>query len=373
MNSVRIIHTADWHLGKEHSYLGAKSEQRKQEVLLTAKSVISLCEKENVDLLLIAGDLFENNRAAKLFAGEIFEAFSHLTRTKVVISLGNHDPLTADSPFKNTVLPPNVFVFPENDSVFNFPELNCRVYGRSFSSVYSQGEERFFLSVPKDDAVNLLLIHGETKSDLSSPYFSVTKNFIEESKMDYIALGHNHKRSEIMRLGATRFAYSGCLEGQGYDEDGPKGVYLGDVAKNSVNLNFIPLSKRVYRTIDVNVTDAESIADCVVKTIKDSGENYFEDLFYINLVGEIPSYTTLNLAEIKAKAEPLVYALRLKDKTTVKVDLTLLAKENSLRGRFVCEMLNMLEQASEEDRPLYENALQLGLKSFEGQVNFGED
>lgn len=373
MNSVRILHTADWHLGKEHSYLGAKGEQRKQEVLLTVKSIISLCEKENVDLLLVAGDLFESNHSAKLFADEVLASFAELTRTKVVIALGNHDPLTADSPFKNRVLPPNVFVFPENDSVFSFPELGCRVYGRSFSSVYSQGEERFFLTVPGDDKVNLLLLHGETKSDLSSPYFSVTKTFIEESKMDYIALGHNHKRSEIVRLGATRFAYCGCIEGQGYDEDGPKGVYLGDVAKNSVKLNFVPLAKRVYRTLNVDVTGVSSVTDTVVSAIKQSSENYSDDLFYINLVGETENADFINISEIKANAEPLVYALRIKDKTTVRVDLELLANENSLRGRFVREMLDMLESADEKDKTLYENALQIGLKSFEGQVNFGED
>ncbi len=373
MNSVRILHTADWHLGKEHSYLGVKGEQRKQEVLLTVKSAISLCEKENVDLLLIAGDLFESNRAAKLFADEVLASFAELTHTKVIVALGNHDPLTADSPFKNRVLPPNVFVFPENDSVFSFPELGCRVYGRSFSSVYSQGEERFFLTVPEDDKVNLLLLHGETKSDLSSPYFSVTKNFIEESKMDYIALGHNHKRSEVVRLGATRFAYCGCIEGQGYDEDGPKGVYLGDVAKNSVKLRFVPLAKRVYRTLNVDISDTQLISDKVISQIKESSENYSDDLFYINLVGETDNQNSINLSEIKANAEPLVYALRVKDKTKVKVDLELLASENSLRGRFVREMLLMIEQADEKDKTLYENALQIGLKSFEGQVNFGED
>ena len=370
MNSVRILHTADWHLGKEHSYLGAKGEQRKQEVLLTVKSAISLCEKENVDLLLIAGDMFESNRAAKLFADEVLNCFAELTRTKVLIALGNHDPLTADSPFKNKTLPPNVFVFPENDSVFPFPELGCRVYGRSFSSVYSQGEERFFLTVPADDKVNILLLHGETKSDLSSPYFSVTKTFIEESKMDYIALGHNHKRSEIVRLGATRFAYSGCIEGQGYDESGLKGAYLGDISKNSVKLNFVPLAKRVYHDIDVDVTGVLSVSESVVSKIKETSENYSDDLFYINLVGETETADTINISEIKAAAEPQVYALRIKDKTKVKLDLELLANENSLRGRFVCEML---EKADEKDKELYENALQIGLKSFDGQVNFGDN
>ena len=42
--------------------------------------------------------------------------------------------------------------------------------------------------------------------------------------MDYIALGHIHKFSGIKRIGNTYYAYSGCPEGRGFDEEGDKGI-----------------------------------------------------------------------------------------------------------------------------------------------------
>ena len=373
MNSVRILHTADWHLGKENTYLGALANGRKYEITVTAKRIISLCEEADVDLLLIAGDIFDNNRIESEIIDEIFEALGQLTHTKVVIALGNHDPLTADSPFKNRTLSPNIYVLPENDYVLNFDDLNCRVYGSSFASVYRKGNDRFFITPADDNKINLMVLHGETRADLSSDYRSITKDFIESSKMDYIALGHNHKRSEVMKLGTSNFAYSGCIEGQGFDEDGQKGVYIGNITKAGYDLEFVSLAKRTHYCLNLNITDSASICDDVIKAIKEASSKPAEDLFKITLTGEIDPATTVNCDDIYAKVSSEVYFLKLKDRTGIKVDLDALASENSLRGRFVKEMLNRIENADEDKKAVFQNALQIGLKSFERQVSYGED
>ena len=373
MHCVRILHTADWHLGKENSYLGALSGERKYEILSTALRAIALCEEENVDIMLVAGDIFDTNRIEDSLVNEIIEAFGQLTRTKVVIALGNHDPLTADSPFKNRKLSPNTYVLPENDYVLDFESLGCRVYGSSFGSVYKTGSDRFFITADDDDKINLMVLHGETRADLSSSYRSITKNFIEESGMDYIALGHNHKRSEVVKLGSTRFAYSGCIEGQGYDEDGEKGVYLGNVTKLGADLKFIPLAKRTHHCLDVDVSGDKTATEAIKEAIVSASSNPKDDLFRITLKGNVDPETVINVNELSAKLSSEVYNLRLKDRTGIKVDLELLAKENSLKGKFVSEMLKRISEAEESQKQLFINALRIGLKSFDGQVNYGED
>ena len=52
--------------------------------------MIDICEREQTDLLLIAGDLFHRQPLKKELK-EVDYYFSRLSRTKVVLIAGNHD------------------------------------------------------------------------------------------------------------------------------------------------------------------------------------------------------------------------------------------------------------------------------------------
>lgn len=370
MDTLRILHTADWHLGAENTYLGALSGTRKYEILLTAEKIVSICNDENIDILLMAGDILDSNNVDEKLVDGLFNTLDRLCSTKAVIALGNHDPLTADSPFKNRPLPQNVFLLDTGDSVVEFKELTCKVYGRSFGGVYEQGSNRFSIT-PDEDSINIMVLHGEVKGDLSSPYNSITPEFIKESNMDYIALGHIHKPSEVLKIGNTHFAYSGCPEGQGFDESGKRGVYIGNVSKRSVSLEYREIAKRTHHRIDVDITEKEDIIAAVKDAIVAVSASPSDDLFRITLTGKTD--TLINTDEINARISPMVYALRLKDEISPKVNLDLLREEHSLKGCFVKQLLKRIEDATEDQKPIFEKALQLGLKSFIGGVAYSED
>ena len=96
---MRFIHIADLHLGSspEAEFLWGKN--RAEEIWDSFAAVIDACNEKEIDLLLIAGDLFDRppvwadlDRAAKLFA--------RLTATEVVMIAGASDYITEDSPWK---------------------------------------------------------------------------------------------------------------------------------------------------------------------------------------------------------------------------------------------------------------------------------
>ena len=62
---VRWIHIADVHLGASPDAGKAYSKVRPQELWDTFAEVIDLCEREQIDLLLIAGDLFHRQPTEK--------------------------------------------------------------------------------------------------------------------------------------------------------------------------------------------------------------------------------------------------------------------------------------------------------------------
>lgn len=369
MNFVKILHTADIHIGAQDSFLGVNAETRRFETLMTFERIIDIAKENAVDLIAIAGDLFDSAAPEEVFVTAVFKKLSECG-IKTVYCAGNHDPLNSDSPFVTQKLPENVYVLGVNDECITFDDIKTRVYGRSFQNSSLQGEEELTLPIENDDYINIMVQHGELKADINSAYNAITPRFIKKSGMDYIALGHVHKHTPIGTIENTHFAYCGCPEGQGFDELDQKGVYMGTVSKGKCQLEFIPVSKRKHIHKKVDVTDVSNIAEHIIEILKQD-PNYSENLYKIELTGEIDTDTVLNISEITARLSEKLYFVKVKDSTEYKTDLSLLAGDKSLKGIFVKNMLLKIEQA--QDKELYKKALKLGIKAFKSEVSYNED
>jgi len=94
---MKILHTADWHLGKKLDRFSRLEEQ-----ILVLEEIIEIADEKAVDLVLIAGDLFDNFNpsveAIELFYKTLKRLTSNGKRPVIAIS-GNHDsPYLIDSP-----------------------------------------------------------------------------------------------------------------------------------------------------------------------------------------------------------------------------------------------------------------------------------
>lgn len=377
MNAIKILHCADIHIGAAESFLGANAVSRRVETLITFEKIINTAKNNQVKLVAIAGDLFDSNKIEDSFVSSVFNAISSAPEIIFIYSAGNHDPLNSDSPFINRELPKNLYVLGTKDECITFDNLNLRVYGRSFEGAYLHGEEYFSIIPPQDDYINLMVLHGELKSDLNSQYNAITPKFIKLSKMDYIALGHVHKRTDIGKIASTSFAYCGCPEGQGFDELDQKGVYLGEIGKDYCNLEFVAVSKRSHIYEKINISSIENSALICEKVISVLQQNYGEDfrnnLYKIELIGTISQNFVINTDELASRLSNEVYFVKIKDNTEFEIDLNSLANEVSLKGIFVKNMLNKINSASPEEAPLFKKALNLGLKAFNSEVMYNED
>src|ERR1044072_2720230 len=90
---LRIIHTADVHLGARHDDLGEQASAQRERQFAAFKATIDLALTEKVDLFLIAGDLFDSNvqprRSVERGAAELRRLADAGIRT--VIIPGTHD------------------------------------------------------------------------------------------------------------------------------------------------------------------------------------------------------------------------------------------------------------------------------------------
>ena len=377
MQTVKILHTADIHIGAAESFLKAEASKRRFETLLTFERIITLARQNDVKIILIAGDLLNSNSSEASFCDRIFEAASSVPEIKIIFSAGNHDPLSSDSPFLKYKTPENLFILNTADDCKVFEDLGVRVYGRSFGEVYLKGENSFSLTPPQDDYINLMCQHGDLRGDSASNYNAISADFVENSGMDYIALGHVHKASEIMRFGKTYCAYCGCPEGQGFDELGEKGVYIGDIGKDICNLEFIPCAKRTHicEHIDISGCDSTiSVTEKILAVLREKyPDNYPENLYKIILTGNISGDVIISIPEITSRLNELVYFAKVRDNSEAIIDFELLSHEKSLKGIFVKNMLAAIESADEAEKKKYKDALVLGLKAFSTEVYFDEN
>src|ERR687891_292139 len=85
---MRLLHTGDWHVGRS-----IRGRSREDEFAGALDEVVGIATEENVDLLLIAGDIYDQRAAAAEADRLVFDALLRLSSAgiPVVAVPGNHD------------------------------------------------------------------------------------------------------------------------------------------------------------------------------------------------------------------------------------------------------------------------------------------
>ncbi len=365
--SVKIVHCADIHIGfsgGDRRY----GSRRRAEVIEAFLTAVDFAKKNQADLLLIAGDLFDSHKVSEDTANQVFSALSSFSG-RVFIATGNHDYYTENSLWNNENISENTYIF-KGDEAVTVEELGVRVYGNAFNTAY-RNTPVLLNAASGSDYINIGVIHGDLAAD--SSYCPINESIIKNSNMDYIALGHIHKRSEIQKAGNTFYAYCGCIEGQGFDETGEKGIYFGTVDKGRAEMEFVPLCMRQFIEENIDISEVSGKAELPEFILHKISEKYGEQsskwLYKIVLTGE--SGLTFSAAEIETALERELYFAKVKDKTKAPVgDLKLMAEENSVKGIFVRKFLERMKENPSEET---ETALRLGLRALYEEVALDED
>ena len=354
-NKIKILHCSDFHLGAELSFLKNKAKSRRAEVLNTLSRITDICSSQKIELLIISGDLFDSNHVDSATLTSVKELFAGIPDTLVAVACGNHDYFAVDSPYSDDDWSSNVVIIYKKFTKIEYPKKNLRLCGSSFLSSYQEGCGSS-LSVPDDNMINILVYHGDLVSEnQTSKYNSVSVKTLENSNFDYVALGHIHSATPLMRAGNTTYAYSGTPDGNGFDECGKKGVYAGYVYKHRTELAFIETSSRTYENVSVDIsalTSNSRIIQAIIKKLEDTyGSSYQENLYRITLTGSTPDGFLPGIKFIHTELQDLLYFVNIVNKSRPDTDISILSSDFSLKGIFVRKMLskiNSCETAEEK-------------------------
>ena len=358
---IRILHAADLHLDSPFQGLGReKAAQRRAEQRGLLGRIADVARREQADLLLLAGDLFDADDPYSETA-RLLEQTLPALGIPVFLAPGNHDWYGPRSPWTKLSLGENVHVFAAGDvQCVELPDLGVRVWGAAFTARHRQPPLAGFHAQKRAGYTDIMVLHGEVGVP-NSPYGAISEAEIAASRMDYIALGHIHEQSGLRRAGDTFYAWPGCPEGRGFDETGEKGVLLVEAEPGDCRTKFIPLGGRRYEVLTVDLTDSRDHIRAVADAL---GRDTSRDIYRVVLTGR-PELAP-DLAALRGALESRFFALQLRDETGLRRDIWDGRGVLSLRGIFLAGLWEKYQAAqTDEERAAVEQAVRYGLAALE--------
>lgn len=347
---IKLLHAADLHLDSAFSALSAeraalrRRAQRQMLVRLTEAA-------KGCDLVLLAGDLFDSAGVYRDTIDVLRECFAAID-APVCIAPGNHDFLAPGSPYLSEDFGKNVHIF-RSAQPERFETDTAVIYGAAFTAQHMPPLGDFCAEV--SDKCVILLLHGDLQSN--SPY-----RFVEPSRIsgvDYLALGHIHRRHEDFS-GSVKLAWPGCPMGRGFDECGQKGVLRISLDKAHCESEFVPIADGRYEILEVEVK-SNPFADICAALPADTAN----DCYRIILHGQCDAP---DLGGLHAALDEKFFALQLLDRTVPARALWDGCADDTLRGAFLRNMKQRYEgaQTPEEQRSIL-RALHLTLDLMDGR------
>jgi exonuclease SbcD len=214
---LKILHTADVHLGAKFLSLGRKGQEQRSRLLQAFDDTVNLAIREKVDIFLIAGDLFDSNEVAGTLLAQVVHRFQDLSAVgiPVLVSPGTHDPYGPDSVYRSPELAgiKGLYVFDSEEMApVRFPELDCTVYGNANMKPFKNRYPLESLVLDGDSRWHVGMVHACYEiPDLTEDTYMVTREQVASCGLDYLALGHIHSYSDNSQGEVTAF-YSGSPE-----------------------------------------------------------------------------------------------------------------------------------------------------------------
>jgi len=242
---VLILHTSDLHLDSQ-----VPARQRGLE------RVLACAREHEVDLLVVAGDLFHSPLEAERLRPRLRGLFSG-NPFQVIIIAGNHDRAAFQS---GEYLGSDVTVLGV-DAVgwVDFP--SCRVVclppsDRSFLEMVPELQQ-----ARRPGVRNLLVLHctllapflrlEDFGPEEHARYLPVTLSMLDATGYDYVLAGHFHSRFDVRRGNRCVFVYPGSPVAITRREQGKRMVNLLDLERGPTGLY---LDTFYYHTINVELT-----------------------------------------------------------------------------------------------------------------------
>ena len=266
---IRFVHAADLHLDSPFTGLKAAAPADVANTLYHAtfdayENIINLCISEQVDALLVAGDVFDGADRSLRAQLKFVEGLKKLDTQGIrsFVCHGNHDPL--DGWQARLDYPPGCRRFgPEWEAVPVFEDPDrALIHGISYRKRDVTENLALRLGNVDPGPFSIGLVHGNVGNNPEhGAYAPCSLDDLAQSGVHYWALGHVHTRQVLNEQGPT-VVYPGNPQGRHPNETGARGVYLVEVDDGgNVGLDFRPMDTVRWARLDSDIAALDTEQD----------------------------------------------------------------------------------------------------------------
>jgi DNA repair exonuclease SbcCD nuclease subunit len=263
----RFVHTADIHLDSPLRSLALRNPDLAELVGDASRqalvAIVDLCLEEQVDALIIAGDLYDGDqtsmKTARFLASQMERLHQASIRTYLI--KGNHDALSKIA--RELVMPETVRIFGGHAEALEITKgsLQVAIHGLSFAKPQAPESLLSKYRPPIQGAINIGIMHSSLAgSPGHDAYAPCNVLDLHASGFDYWALGHIHQRAQ--HAGTATVIMPGMPQGRDINEAGAKTVSLVTVSDDgTITVEERLTSLAQFQRVDVDLAGVSEWRD----------------------------------------------------------------------------------------------------------------
>ncbi len=361
---IKLLHTSDVHLGAKLSYLGSKSAEQRGQIRKSFEKVVDTAIEQKVDVVMIAGDLFDNPYPSKVNVVFVRDLLLKLSKAniKVAVIAGNHDRLEPGSVFTSeemTFDDPNIRIFHKDDNMWVIEEFDLTIVGVSCALQKSRKSPFSEIKESPKTKNNVALLHGSAEfAGREADNYPIAKAEIDNSLYNYIGLGDWHSMLELKK---DKAYYSGSPELVDSDQKGAGNVLMIEISDAGTKVSSVKVGKREVMLQDLDLNKFKDVSSLKNAIEEKAGA---EVVKLVTLSGLKSLSFKVDIAELEDSLSSKFFYLKISDKSNLQLTAEELAKypEELLVGRFI----KILSAKEGVDKEMMDDAIQYGVSLLTG-------
>ncbi|MEC7255968.1 MAG: metallophosphoesterase [Candidatus Thermoplasmatota archaeon] len=290
---VKVLATADWQLGKAISGAGEQSQIFREQLFLTAERIVTeIAPKNDADLIVVCGDLFDSEKASWELIERTAEMFKK-SEIPIHIISGNHDALDSTEAtclwklYRELGSQSNVIIHITREP-YHIENLGCTIYPGVLNSRFDNYDKLCWIPERnKSDGVRIGLFHGaicnfgdgdDARIKNLDPTLAIDKD------LDIALLGDWHQpkgdeKDSLMAQPDNRLWYTWAPEAQKLSDNKIGRVLLCDLeVGKEPNVNPIEVGKNCFMSKPIEFDESyenehfESEIEAISELIEQSSD-----------------------------------------------------------------------------------------------------